>query len=222
MLNFSLGLARPAIHDARAEIALLDENFCMVSGSRLNVPMDESAEDIRLSMEDGQLYATYVNYKSSSGKMEGRGLWYAPIEIQPKPFSVSLDSSAAQRLGGFEEKNFENAMWCLVLLDVNIFFPLLYVMALPDADAVEQVLCSGAWQGCRGLSAAGYAWFVIGVVWLINSDFHGPCAGLTTLTLGLVAAALLKPLLTMAASRSPRSGCWMVASTEPSPHASPP
>mmetsp|Transcript_110207 Transcript_110207/g.312616 ORF Transcript_110207/g.312616 Transcript_110207/m.312616 type:complete len:307 (+) Transcript_110207:86-1006(+) len=71
----------------------------------------------------------------------------------------------------------------------------------PDAEGVQQVLGSSMWKGCRCLSFAGYTWFLIGVVWLINSDFHGACGGLSVLTLALIAVALLKPLLTIAAFR---------------------
>jgi len=71
----------------------------------------------------------------------------------------------------------------------------------PDAEGVQQVLESSMWRGCRCLSFAGYTWFLIGVVWLINSDFHGACGGLSVLTLALIAVALLKPLLTIAAFR---------------------
>jgi hypothetical protein len=45
-------------------------------------------------------------------------------------------------LCGFGERSFENAMWFLVLFDVNVFFPLLYVMALPDGGAVERRLAA--------------------------------------------------------------------------------
>jgi len=44
---------------------------------------------------------------------------------------------------GFEDLNYENMMWLLVILVVNAFFPLLYTLALPiDDDAVEQRLAA--------------------------------------------------------------------------------
>jgi hypothetical protein len=41
---------------------------------------------------------------------------------------------------GFEVVSIENIMWFLVLFFVNLGLPLMYVMALPDGDAVEQRL----------------------------------------------------------------------------------
>jgi len=55
---------------------------------------------------------------------------------------VLLSVKVACLSRGFEERSFENAMWFLVLLDLNIFFPLLYATALPDGDAVEQQLAA--------------------------------------------------------------------------------
>jgi len=98
-------------------------------------------------------------------------------------------------------------VWALVHCGVNLlqapvrmhFY--LKLRRRPDAEGVRQVLESGTWKGCRCLSFAGYTWFIIGVVWLINSDFHGACGGLSMLTLALIAVAMLKPFLTIAAFR---------------------
>mmetsp|Transcript_118170 Transcript_118170/g.294771 ORF Transcript_118170/g.294771 Transcript_118170/m.294771 type:complete len:376 (+) Transcript_118170:68-1195(+) len=71
-----------------------------------------------------------------------------------------------------------------------------------DLEAkVRRLTTSRAWRVSTALSTAAYAWFVVGVVWLLNADFCKPCPGLYRLALGVMAIAVLKPILTLGAFR---------------------
>jgi len=66
---------------------------------------------------------------------------------------------------------------------------------------VRWLTSSRAWKVSTALSTAAYAWFVVGVVWLLNVDYCQPCPELYRLAFGVMVVAILKPILTMAAFR---------------------
>mmetsp|Transcript_9033 Transcript_9033/g.25886 ORF Transcript_9033/g.25886 Transcript_9033/m.25886 type:complete len:398 (-) Transcript_9033:39-1232(-) len=70
-----------------------------------------------------------------------------------------------------------------------------------SAEKVRQLTSSRAWRVSTGLSTAAYAWFVVGVVWVLNADSCRPCPGLYRLSLGVMGVAVLKPILTLLAFR---------------------
>jgi len=75
----------------------------------------------------------------------------------------------------------------------------------PAADSVEdkirRMTLSRAWRLSTLLSTAAYGWFVVGVVWLLNSNFCTPCPGLYRLTFGVMVVALAKPIATLGVFR---------------------
>mmetsp|Transcript_35646 Transcript_35646/g.91917 ORF Transcript_35646/g.91917 Transcript_35646/m.91917 type:complete len:343 (+) Transcript_35646:74-1102(+) len=66
---------------------------------------------------------------------------------------------------------------------------------------VRRLTSSRVWRVSTALSTAAYAWFVVGVVWLLNADFCQPCPELYRLALGVMVVAIMKPILTLAAFR---------------------
>mmetsp|Transcript_81162 Transcript_81162/g.219873 ORF Transcript_81162/g.219873 Transcript_81162/m.219873 type:complete len:379 (-) Transcript_81162:303-1439(-) len=66
---------------------------------------------------------------------------------------------------------------------------------------VRRLTSSRVWRVSTALSTAAYAWFVVGVVWLLNADFCQPCPELHRLALGVMVVAIMKPILTLAAFR---------------------
>jgi len=68
-------------------------------------------------------------------------------------------------------------------------------------EKVRKLTRSRAWRISTGLSTAAYAWFVVGVVWVLSADFCRPCPELYRLSLGVMAVAILKPIVTLAAFR---------------------
>lgn len=65
------------------------------------------------------------------------------------------------------------------------------------AASVRRMTASLSWRASKVLSLATYAWFVLGVVWLLNSDFCKPCPGLYRLCLAVIVAAAVRLLLTL-------------------------
>jgi len=67
---------------------------------------------------------------------------------------------------------------------------------------VRQLTSCRAWRLSTALSTAAYAWFVVGVVWILNADFCRPCPDLYRMTLYVMGVAIMKPILTLAAFRA--------------------
>jgi FkbM family methyltransferase len=107
--NSSMSRAIPeSHHDTVAQIFLLDANYCVSASSPLTItgPVKRVAQDIRLSVYDDKLYASYVMWQFDPTRMDGKGLWLAPIKLNYAPLTSHIDSSRAVRLGGHEEKNY--------------------------------------------------------------------------------------------------------------------
>lgn len=64
-------------------------------------------------------------------------------------------------------------------------------------ECMRQLTQAPAWRTSKFVSIASYAWFVLGVVWLLNSTYCDSCPGLYRLSLGVVVASFLKLLMTL-------------------------
>jgi len=61
----------------------------------------------------------------------------------------------------------------------------------------RQLTESQGWRVSKMVSVATYAWFILGVVWLLNSTHCRPCPGLYRLCLAVVFVAVARLLLTL-------------------------
>mmetsp|Transcript_32168 Transcript_32168/g.84964 ORF Transcript_32168/g.84964 Transcript_32168/m.84964 type:complete len:322 (+) Transcript_32168:109-1074(+) len=68
-------------------------------------------------------------------------------------------------------------------------------------ECVRILTQSPAWKLSKGVSMLIYGWFVVGTVWLMNSDFCRPCPGLYVLSLAVMVAAVARVFVTMAVWR---------------------
>eukprot|EP00931_Biecheleriopsis_adriatica_P057601 TRINITY_DN34189_c0_g1_i1.p1 TRINITY_DN34189_c0_g1~~TRINITY_DN34189_c0_g1_i1.p1 ORF type:complete len:313 (-),score=46.46 TRINITY_DN34189_c0_g1_i1:74-1012(-) len=64
-------------------------------------------------------------------------------------------------------------------------------------ECVRQLTQAPAWRTSKAVSIASYAWFVLGVVWLLNSSYCEPCPGLYRLALTVVISSFAKLLVTL-------------------------
>lgn len=64
-------------------------------------------------------------------------------------------------------------------------------------ECMRQLTQAPAWRSSKFVSIASYAWFVLGVVWLLNSTYCDSCPGLYRLSLTVVVASFLKLLMTL-------------------------
>lgn len=103
-------------------------------------------------------------------------------------------------------------IWLLAHLFLQLvqvpFRTALYLKLRSDRDEhddleglVRTVTCSRIWKTSTVLSTAGYAWFVVGVVWMLNVKSCTSCPDLYRLTMGTMAVAIAKPIFTMLAFR---------------------
>lgn len=74
------------------------------------------------------------------------------------------------------------------------------------ASRIHELTTSRSWGWGGLLAMASYCWCVVGIVWLLNSNFCSPCPDLYRLTFGMMALAVLKPCLTLAAFRKLSEG----------------
>lgn len=56
---------------------------------------------------------------------------------------------------------------------------------------------SPTWRASKMISVASYGWFILGVVWLLNSTYCKPCPGLYRLCLGVIFSAVARLLMTL-------------------------
>jgi len=63
---------------------------------------------------------------------------------------------------------------------------------------IRQMTTSFAWKASKVLSIGTYGWFVLGVVWILNSTHCTPCPGLYRLTLAVIITTVLRLFLTLA------------------------
>lgn len=61
----------------------------------------------------------------------------------------------------------------------------------------KQLTSSAAWRGSKMMSIASYGWFIIGVVWLLNSSHCKQCPGLYPLCLGIVLLSVARLVATL-------------------------
>lgn len=81
-----------------------------------------------------------------------------------------------------------------------VFFLRLREIQRLDGDiqeCVRRLTKSLAWRSSKAVSIGSYGWFVLGVVWLLNSSFCDPCPGLYRLALAVVVSSFAKLLLTL-------------------------
>lgn len=64
-------------------------------------------------------------------------------------------------------------------------------------ECVRRLTQSPAWRTSKAVSIGSYGWFVLGVVWLLNSSYCEPCPGLYRLALSVVALSFAKLLVTL-------------------------
>lgn len=99
-----------------------------------------------------------------------------------------------------------------------IFYKHLHRVESNNADVVyciRQITTSFAWKASKVLSIGTYGWFVLGVVWTLNSTHCAPCPGLYRLTLAVIITTVLRLFLTL--------GCFYLSfpRREPQPPALP-
>ncbi|CAJ1359623.1 unnamed protein product [Effrenium voratum] len=64
-------------------------------------------------------------------------------------------------------------------------------------ECMRRLTQAPAWKSSKGVSIASYAWFVLGVVWSLNSTYCESCPGLYRLCLTVVVSSFLKLLMTL-------------------------
>jgi hypothetical protein len=61
----------------------------------------------------------------------------------------------------------------------------------------KQLTNSAAWRGSKTMSIASYGWFILGVVWLLNSAHCKQCPGLYPLCLSIVFLSVARLIATL-------------------------
>jgi hypothetical protein len=64
-------------------------------------------------------------------------------------------------------------------------------------ECVRQLTQSSAWRTSKSVSILTYGWFILGVVWLLNSTTCKPCPGLYRLTLAVISTAVARLAMTL-------------------------
>lgn len=64
-------------------------------------------------------------------------------------------------------------------------------------DFVRQLTQSPAWKTSKLVSIVTYGWFILGVVWLLNSTYCKLCPGLYRLSLAMIFTAVARLLMTL-------------------------
>eukprot|EP00811_Abedinium_folium_P000201 NODE_10183_length_1371_cov_3.091640.p2 GENE.NODE_10183_length_1371_cov_3.091640~~NODE_10183_length_1371_cov_3.091640.p2 ORF type:complete len:306 (-),score=89.67 NODE_10183_length_1371_cov_3.091640:295-1212(-) len=64
-------------------------------------------------------------------------------------------------------------------------------------ECVRQLTHSTAWKFSKIVSIVTYGWFILGVVWLLNSNHCAPCPGLYRLSLAVIFTAVSRLLMTL-------------------------
>jgi len=62
---------------------------------------------------------------------------------------------------------------------------------------VRRLTHSAAWRASKVVSIVTYGWFILGVVWLLNSTYCNPCPGLYRLSLAVIFTAVTRLLMTL-------------------------
>lgn len=78
------------------------------------------------------------------------------------------------------------------------FFLKVCHMQQPDVEAsFQRLTSSAAWRLSKMASVGSYGWFVLGVVWLLNSAHCKPCPGIYRLCLAVIFLAVARLLMTL-------------------------
>lgn len=64
-------------------------------------------------------------------------------------------------------------------------------------ECVRQLTHSSAWRTSKVVSIVTYGWFILGVVWLLNSTYCKACPGLYRLSLAVIFTAVARLLMTL-------------------------
>jgi hypothetical protein len=64
-------------------------------------------------------------------------------------------------------------------------------------ECVLRLANTWVWRASKAVSIGGYAWFVLGVTWLLNSTHCKPCPGLYRLCLAVIFTSVARLLLTL-------------------------
>lgn len=64
-------------------------------------------------------------------------------------------------------------------------------------ECVRKLTHSSAWTTSKVMSIVTYGWFILGVVWLLNSTYCKACPGLYRLTLAVICTAVVRLLVTL-------------------------
>lgn len=64
-------------------------------------------------------------------------------------------------------------------------------------ECVRQLTHSSAWKTSKIVSIVTYGWFILGVVWLLNSTHCKACPGLYRLSLAVIFVAIMRLLVTL-------------------------
>lgn len=64
-------------------------------------------------------------------------------------------------------------------------------------DVVRRITSSAAWKTSKTVSLATYAWFVLGIVWIINSAKCPACPGIYWLSLAVACSSALRLVITL-------------------------
>jgi hypothetical protein len=62
---------------------------------------------------------------------------------------------------------------------------------------VRRLTCSVAWRASKTLSIITYGWFILGVVWILNSTHCPQCPGLYKLAVAVIFTAVARMLITL-------------------------
>jgi len=64
-------------------------------------------------------------------------------------------------------------------------------------ECVRQLTHSSAWRTSKVVTIVTYGWFILGVVWLLNSTYCKSCPGLYRLSLAVIFTAVARLLMTL-------------------------
>lgn len=103
--------------------------------------------------------------------------------------------------------------WLLVhavLQIMQVPVRMVFLMKLRDAEqregsfeeCVASLTSSPAWRLSKSVSFVTYAWFVLGVVWVMNADGCSACPGIYRLVLAVIGQALARVVLAVACYRA--------------------
>jgi len=84
-------------------------------------------------------------------------------------------------------------------------------------ECVRQLTHSSAWRTSKVVSIVTYGWFILGVVWLLNSTYCKPCPGLYRLSLAVIFTAVARLLMTLIVFYHSFPPRWQGAQPPPKP-----